>query len=242
MCRAVPRDGVARPAEAGLPRASRARLAAVERRRAEAQILFVRLGSHELRTPITVARGYTELVRAAHSDPETLEDTEIVLDELAKLERITARLLTLLLIEGAPATSIVDLDQELQPYSPTLGADGRSGVARREPRGQRRHPHGPPRDCPGLPSGERGEVHRAGRRDQRACLEGARGDPHRGERHRRGHPGRRSAEGLRPLHHRSKAPATGPAPAWAFRSSERPWPPGAAPSRSRASSARARSS
>jgi signal transduction histidine kinase len=89
------------------------RLAAVERRRAEAQILFVQLGSHELRTPITVARGYTELVRAAHSDPETLEDTEIVLDELAKLERITARLLTLLLIEGASATSTVDLDQEL---------------------------------------------------------------------------------------------------------------------------------
>jgi signal transduction histidine kinase len=57
-------------------------LAAVERRRAEAQQLFIRLGSHELRTPITVARGYTELIRAAHGDPETIVDAEIVLDEL----------------------------------------------------------------------------------------------------------------------------------------------------------------
>ena len=89
------------------------RLAAVERRRAEAQVLFVRLGSHELRTPITVARGYTELIRAAHADPETLEDTDVVLDELAKLERITARLLTLLLVEGVSATARVNLDQEL---------------------------------------------------------------------------------------------------------------------------------
>jgi signal transduction histidine kinase len=89
-------------------------LAAVERRRAEAQLLFIRLGSHELRTPITIARGYTELIRAAHADPETVEDTDIVLDELAKLERITARLLTLLLVEGASATTPVNLDDELE--------------------------------------------------------------------------------------------------------------------------------
>jgi signal transduction histidine kinase len=75
------------------------RLAEAERRRLEVQQLFVRLASHELRTPITVARGYTELVRGAHHDEATLEDTEVVLDELDKLARITQRLVTLMQME-----------------------------------------------------------------------------------------------------------------------------------------------
>jgi two-component system OmpR family sensor kinase len=89
------------------------RLVALESRRAEAIQLFVRLGSHELRTPITVARGYTELIRAAHSDLTTEEDTGIVLDELAKLERITARLLTLLAVDTTAPLSVVNLDDVL---------------------------------------------------------------------------------------------------------------------------------
>ncbi len=89
-------------------------LAAAEQRRAEAQRLFVRLGSHELRTPITIARGYTELIRTAHPDDETAQDTGIVLDELAKLERITTRLLTLMLVDGAATPTLVDLDAALE--------------------------------------------------------------------------------------------------------------------------------
>lgn len=89
-------------------------LAERERRRAEAQQLFVQVSSHELRTPITIARGYTELIRAAHSDPETDEDTGIVLDELAKLERITGRLLTLMLADAADPPPVGDLDEALE--------------------------------------------------------------------------------------------------------------------------------
>jgi two-component system OmpR family sensor kinase len=104
-------------------------LAALERRRAEAQQLFIRLGSHELRTPITVARGYTELIRAAHPDPETDEDTAIVLDELAKLERITARLLTLMQAETPSVVARVDLDilleRVVRRWSPTATRDWR---------------------------------------------------------------------------------------------------------------------
>jgi two-component system, OmpR family, sensor kinase len=86
------------------------RMAGLERQRSEAQQMFVRLGSHELRTPITVARGYVELIRAAYSDRQTVEDTGIVLDELAKLERITARLTTLMAVETPRRVSPVDLD------------------------------------------------------------------------------------------------------------------------------------
>jgi signal transduction histidine kinase len=89
------------------------RLASMDRRRLEAQQLFVRLCSHELRTPITVARGYTDLIRAAHPDPRTAEDTEIVIDELDKLNRITHRLLTLMQMNEVPPPRLVDLDAAL---------------------------------------------------------------------------------------------------------------------------------
>jgi signal transduction histidine kinase len=89
------------------------RLAEAERRRLEVQQLFVRLASHELRTPITVARGYTELVRGAHDDEATLDDTAIVLDELDKLARITQRLVTLMQMEEPYPLCHTDLDLEL---------------------------------------------------------------------------------------------------------------------------------
>ena len=90
------------------------RLAEAERRRLEVQQMFVRLASHELRTPITVARGYTDMVRSAHHDATTLEDTAIVLDELDKLARITERLVTLMQIEEPHPMSTIDLDAELE--------------------------------------------------------------------------------------------------------------------------------
>jgi signal transduction histidine kinase len=88
-------------------------LAEAEHRRLELHQMFVRLASHELRTPITVARGYTEMVRATHSDPATVEDIAIVLDELDKLARITERLVTLMQIETPHPLRPVDLDAEL---------------------------------------------------------------------------------------------------------------------------------
>jgi two-component system OmpR family sensor kinase len=90
-----------------------ARLAEMERRRAEMQQLFVRFASHELRTPITVARGYTELVRSGSSDPGVAEDTDIVLDELDKLARITYRLVTLMQLDEPSVRISADVDVEL---------------------------------------------------------------------------------------------------------------------------------
>jgi signal transduction histidine kinase len=90
------------------------RVAALERQRAETQGLFVRLGSHELRTSITVARGYAELIRSAHDDQQTEDDASIVLDELGKLDRLTARLTTLMRLDSPTGMSPFDLDVFLE--------------------------------------------------------------------------------------------------------------------------------
>jgi two-component system OmpR family sensor kinase len=86
----------------------------LERRRMDRQQLFVRLASHELRTPITVARGYTELVRSAHADDEAMQqDTGVVLDELDKVAGITQRLVTLMQLDEPHPLCRVDADTEL---------------------------------------------------------------------------------------------------------------------------------
>ena len=89
------------------------RLAAIERDRAEAEQMFVRLMSHEMRTPITVARGYTELIQAAIGDGQAQDDSSIVLDELAKLDRSTRRLAMLMAPERSADLRPADLDQLL---------------------------------------------------------------------------------------------------------------------------------
>jgi signal transduction histidine kinase len=103
------------------------RIHELEHRRGERQQLFVRLASHELRTPITVARGYTELVRAAHSDESTVEDTGIVLDELDKVAGITQRLVTLMQLDEPHPVRRVDVDAEVlrlvRRWAPTADRD-----------------------------------------------------------------------------------------------------------------------
>jgi signal transduction histidine kinase len=69
------------------------RLAESERRLRERERHFVRNASHELRTPITVARGHAELIRTASEGDEVIKDVEVVLDELKRLSRISERLL-----------------------------------------------------------------------------------------------------------------------------------------------------
>jgi signal transduction histidine kinase len=58
----------------------------------ERQERFLHDASHELRTPVTIARGHLELLRRER--PETPE-LEVALDELGRMERIVERLLLL---------------------------------------------------------------------------------------------------------------------------------------------------
>ena len=88
------------------------RLAESERRLREREHDFVRDASHELRTPITVARGYAELVRSAHGSSETGDDAGLILGELEKLTRISERLLTLARAEQPDFLRRAPLDLE----------------------------------------------------------------------------------------------------------------------------------
>ncbi|HVQ96010.1 MAG TPA: HAMP domain-containing sensor histidine kinase [Mycobacteriales bacterium] len=66
-----------------------------ERRAQHVKELFVRNCSHEMRTPITVARGYAELVRGVLPTPASRDDMDVVVDELDKLGSLAGRLLVL---------------------------------------------------------------------------------------------------------------------------------------------------
>ena len=58
----------------------------------ERQERFLHDASHELRTPVTIARGHLELLRRDRPDTPELE---VALDELGRMERIVQRLLLL---------------------------------------------------------------------------------------------------------------------------------------------------
>jgi two-component system OmpR family sensor kinase len=91
-------------------------LAESEREMREAQRRFVRFASHELRTPMTVARGYAELIRDNATDDQTREDAIVVLEELETLNGIAGRLLTLARSEQSDLLRVqgVDVDSLLQ--------------------------------------------------------------------------------------------------------------------------------
>jgi two-component system, OmpR family, sensor kinase len=66
-----------------------------ERRANQVKELFVRSCSHQMRTPITVARGYAEMVRGVLPDESSKDDVDVVIDELDKLGGLAGRLLVL---------------------------------------------------------------------------------------------------------------------------------------------------
>lgn len=98
-------NGLSEPAEAPLLafmfgaivlHTHRRQLAVDEARRlAQAQHEFLSDASHELRTPITVARGHAQLIRSAHVGDQTAEDADVIIDELESLSTISDRLLVL---------------------------------------------------------------------------------------------------------------------------------------------------
>jgi signal transduction histidine kinase len=67
---------------------------------------FIRDASHLLRTPITVARGHAELLAVTTEDEQAQRDVEVVVGELARLSRISDRLLVLATADNPSFTSV----------------------------------------------------------------------------------------------------------------------------------------
>ncbi|MFL5926695.1 MAG: sensor histidine kinase [Gaiellaceae bacterium] len=65
------------------------------RQRAEHEREFLRDASHQLRTPITIARGHAELLRASAPTGELADDADVLVQELDRLSRLSDRLLLL---------------------------------------------------------------------------------------------------------------------------------------------------
>jgi signal transduction histidine kinase len=111
------------------------RLAESEHRLLMGQREFVRDASHELRTPITVARGHAELIRAAYPDGQISRDAEVILEELGHLSRLSERLL-ILTTAGHPgflSMSTVPVEQlvegVIRRWMPTAERDWQVRVA-----------------------------------------------------------------------------------------------------------------
>jgi len=113
------------------------RLAESEHRLLIGQREFVRDASHELRTPITVARGHAELIRDAHPGGQVSMDAEVILEELGHLSRLSERLL-ILTTAGHPgflSVSTVQVEQLVdgvaRRWMPTAERDWQVRIAAR---------------------------------------------------------------------------------------------------------------
>jgi two-component system OmpR family sensor kinase len=106
------------------------RLADNEHRLLERQRTMIRDASHQLRTPITVARGHAELVRANYAAGQLVgEDVDIILDELTRLSRISDRLLMLAAAEHPDFLRARPLD--LEPFLMETARRWSAAAARR---------------------------------------------------------------------------------------------------------------
>jgi signal transduction histidine kinase len=76
-----------------------------------AQQRFVQDASHELRTPITIARGHLEVLNPEREDPASVQaEIDLAVDELDRMGRLVERLLTLARAGEIPATTLTKVD------------------------------------------------------------------------------------------------------------------------------------
>lgn len=72
---------------------------------------FVQDASHELRTPITIARGHLEVVDPAREEPAAVQASlDLAVDELDRMGRLVERLLVLARAGAIPADRLVPVD------------------------------------------------------------------------------------------------------------------------------------
>ena len=71
---------------------------------------LARLSSHEMRTPLTIASGYVDLLVAEEPDPARRADLDVVRDELGRLSRAGDRLVRMIALQERLPSTRVDVD------------------------------------------------------------------------------------------------------------------------------------
>ena len=95
---------------------AQARLRALQRAdrfRSEQRENAARFGSHEVRTRLTIARGYAQLIADQSSEPTVREDAELVVAELVKASALATNLLTLVRVGEPSDPEPVNVDRML---------------------------------------------------------------------------------------------------------------------------------
>ena len=77
----------------------------------EQQQRFLHDVSHELRTPVTIAQGHLEVLRRASADP--VQEIDVAVDELGRIERILERLLLLAKAEHPDFVVLEEIEPEV---------------------------------------------------------------------------------------------------------------------------------
>lgn len=84
-----------------------------DHRRSQQRENAARFGSHEVRTHLTIARGYAQLIADQSTEPTVREDARLVVAELVKASALATNLLTLVRVVEPSATEPVDVDRML---------------------------------------------------------------------------------------------------------------------------------
>ena len=90
------------------------RMAVTERERSRARELLARMTSHEMRTPVTIALGYLDLVLSGERDASRRADLAVVQDELNRLSRGVDRMVRMIRAHESAPRRAVDLDRVLR--------------------------------------------------------------------------------------------------------------------------------
>jgi signal transduction histidine kinase len=81
-----------------------------ERERSHNREIATRFGSHELRTRLTIARGFAEYIHDKTADEETRSDAGLILVEMDKASALATNLMTFVRVAALPTLAQVDLD------------------------------------------------------------------------------------------------------------------------------------
>ncbi len=88
-------------------------LAERERAQRERRERLVRITSHEMRTPLSIASGYVDLLCAGAEDSKTIDDLEVVREEIDRVSMGTGRMLRLIRLYEDLPVDWMDIDELL---------------------------------------------------------------------------------------------------------------------------------